>query len=108
MKYELIEAIRGRAEKATAGPWYTASTTDGPWIIEENGNIISGTCAHVSDGGFIANAREDIPALLAEVERLNGVVGALISTLELIEERTEGQANKLARGAIKYANEEIR
>ena len=74
---EQLEAIRKRAEAALEGPWITAHTTDGQWIIEENGDIISGTVTRVDDATFIIRSREDIPALLAEVERLRA---ALYST----------------------------
>ena len=46
-----LEAIKARATAATEGPW----EWDDPTI-----------------GQFLAHAREDIPALLAEVERLRG------------------------------------
>lgn len=48
---------------------------------------------------------QDVFSLLAEVEYMSGVVGALQSTLELIYDRTEGQTAELAREAIQYAEE---
>ncbi|KQL18808.1 hypothetical protein [Cytobacillus solani] len=47
----------------------------------------------------------DVYALIAEIEYMNGVVGALKSSLELIYDRVEGQAAELAREAIEYAEE---
>jgi hypothetical protein len=51
---------------------------------------------------------KDVPALIAEVERLNGVVGTLVSDLELIEDHTEGRGLLIVQEAIKYGEEELR
>lgn len=74
---EALEAIRKRAEAATTGPWYTAHTFDGQWIIKENGDIISGTVSRDDDATFIIHSREDIPALLSEVERLRSYISRI-------------------------------
>jgi hypothetical protein len=71
-----LAAIRAREAAAFRGPWYTDSLTehdgsvsvgvatqDDTWIIE-----LSDIAA--ADAEFIAAARSDVPALLAEVERL--------------------------------------
>ena len=65
---EELAEIRERSEMAAAGPWELADTTEGAWIIDEEGDIISGTCESTTDAVFIAHAREDIPKLIAEVE----------------------------------------
>lgn len=62
-----IDAIRARAEAATPGPW---ADHDGPLLEDVVAYIYSD-----ADEAFIAHAREDVPALLAEVERLG--IGAL-------------------------------
>lgn len=75
--------IRSRLALASPGPWYhcpkrswdtggiySTSEIDNPWgheifaVIEE---YMHGT---KEDGEFLAHAREDIPWLLAEIERL--------------------------------------
>ena len=67
-------AIRERAAKAFSGPWtyedfpgnvYTVST-------DYHGDypLVAADCRDDETGQFIAHAREDIPALLADVERL--------------------------------------
>ena len=76
MTQEQLDAIQGREAKATEGPW----GVDGP---AQRGPGDSLAVYHVEDGGtvayvqpswddaeFIAHARTDIPALLAEVEWL--------------------------------------
>ena len=55
MNKEQIEAIRSRCNAATPGPWSVNSLS----IIHK-----------FEDYYFIANARQDIPFLLSEVERL--------------------------------------
>lgn len=89
---EQFEKIRKRAEAATSGPWtYVSETEDRyemPKFISPEFPIMSfgdctafypieGTPPDDADADFIANAREDIPALLAEVERLQNDVIAL-------------------------------
>lgn len=78
---EELNVIKERCEKATEGPWnyyhedgvVTTSDPDAcyaPEIVEEVG--------HGYNGEFIAHAREDIPKLLAEVERLREWNGRLL------------------------------
>src|SRR5690606_21978359 len=71
MTPEQLAAIRARAEAATPGPWH-----------DDQDGMVYSTCQPgcavvindidlaVEDAEFIAHAREDIPALVAEVERL--------------------------------------
>jgi hypothetical protein len=75
---EELEAIRKRAEAATQGPWfdsetvYVVSNVSGD-SIEWDADFIAET-QEQSDAEFIAHAREDVPKLLAEIERLQGVI----------------------------------
>ena len=71
MTDEELRAIRDRCEKATPGPW-----------IEDNGYRVRNMAGEVlfetkhfeasvgNDAAFCANARSDVPKLLAEVDRL--------------------------------------
>lgn len=81
-----LEEIALRADKATEGPWGIADTSDGAWIVDESGGIITGTTERLSDANFTAHAREDIPSLLehiskqeAEIDRLQKQVDELYS-----------------------------
>ncbi len=69
---EALAAIRKRAEAATAGPWEADIYT----IYHEEGGHIAEVVAdnQFDNMHFIAHAREDIPALLAEVERLRSLM----------------------------------
>ncbi|MCR5226187.1 MAG: hypothetical protein K6E27_03110 [Eubacterium sp.] len=72
---KLIE-IRKRADSATKGPW-KAYVEDrdfqaGSSFIQTQGEDIELIGATEADYDFIANARQDIPKLLDEIERLRG------------------------------------
>jgi hypothetical protein len=59
-----IDAIRRRADAATDGPWTGAN------YRMALAGLATSTGNHAADAEFIAHARTDVPALLAEVERL--------------------------------------
>lgn len=71
-----VDAIRARAASATPGPWEIEARTFG--------YLVHGARAHVErleNAAFIANARQDVPDLLAaldqaerEIARLRAVV----------------------------------
>lgn len=61
-----LAAIKKRIEAASAGPWTAAD--DGLVWATRLGDPVSGS-VEIEDAEFIAAARTDIPALVAEVER---------------------------------------
>lgn len=68
-----IEEIRERESKATRGPW---RVVDGRSFGVQSSDKNIASCFRRDNEVFIAHAREDIPFLLVEVERLNDVVKA--------------------------------
>lgn len=68
MKAEELAVIKERAEKATEGPWYV-DNYDGSVRGDDNKFICSQNFED-SDAEFIAHARQDVPKLVVEVERL--------------------------------------
>ena len=89
MTEEQLQEIKERVAKATPGPWkwenygaeYDFETTMPSLNGVNNKEIMNfgdgeqyypteGTPPDEADAGFIAHAREDVPALIAEVERL--------------------------------------
>ena len=87
---ELIAEIRARADAVTEGPWAAARAFGGRvYLLANSGTADEIRLASIfenSDAKFIAHAREDIPNLLAaleraeaEVVRLNWVIGAVQS-----------------------------
>ena len=71
---EDIRAIRLRCDQATPGPWTSfvegREQMSGSDFIRTSGEDIYLTGATAADQDFIAHARQDIPALIAEIERL--------------------------------------
>jgi hypothetical protein len=77
-----LQAIKKRCERATPGPWLVERVHHAP---ERVGYIVPARDRHErivetdsgcygpnpADADFIAHAREDVPALLAEVSRLS-------------------------------------
>lgn len=76
MKHEQIEAIRERAEDTSFEKAYVKGDPWKGYEVRSEGNgmvIAEASCG--TDADFIAHAREDVPALLAEVERLRNSLG---------------------------------
>lgn len=69
-----LDAIRARAEAATEGPWFA-------WDRAVGWNIV---ITRPEDAAFIAAARTDVPALLAEVERLREALAASEAQVERV------------------------
>jgi hypothetical protein len=93
-----LEPIKKRERAATPGPWLFDA--QGDWGLSTPMNmggysttIVCGMLGEhepvfedtypigaVQDGDFMANAREDIPAMIAEIERLRAELDNLVST----------------------------
>jgi len=90
-----LAAIEARCEKATAGPWedagHTVIQSVNPWddVIPSEVSCgawcLGGTPKPVreSDRAFIAHARQDIPALLAEVRRLKAFHHYVVNDMQI-------------------------
>lgn len=77
MTDERLAEIEARANAATPGPWrYTLYFVMSPsqGLIADIG---PGSASVNSDAAFIAHARTDVPALLAEVRRLREEIVSL-------------------------------
>ncbi|MDM5229675.1 hypothetical protein [Lysinibacillus pakistanensis] len=94
MNQEQLNAIKQRVEKATIGPWCVNEEIDGIYdgcrTVVKAPNAPSKWATRIVSVGqtrrhirkdaesnieFIAHAREDVPALVAEVERLREALG---------------------------------
>jgi hypothetical protein len=84
-----LDAVQARADAATEGPWAWEQTGDKDsswavgWVMDQDENplsgrletgegiVVEGVCegiaANPADGEFIAHARTDVPALVAEL-----------------------------------------
>jgi len=80
-----LEAIRGRADRATPGPWCVAGSprnfvvarhgasercSDNP-VLWADDDCLGGSAA---DAEFVAAARSDVPRLVDEVDRLREIL----------------------------------
>jgi hypothetical protein len=87
MSDDELNAIEARANAATPGPWTQGEIAAGDlpyaggcFAVEVFGATadpyaVLAECQHEADAAFIAAARTDIPALVAEVRRLRAVLG---------------------------------
>lgn len=80
---EELASIKERCEKTTAGPW--TSYFEGRDHVSGSNFIMTGEGANrgddieligakIEDQDFIAHARQDIPKLLGEIERLKMLI----------------------------------
>ena len=73
---EQLRQMVARSEAATPGPWRSfvegRDHTSGDSFIRTSGDDLYLTGASVADQDFIASARQDVPALAAEIARLRG------------------------------------
>ncbi|MCY8915631.1 hypothetical protein MOE20_06735 [Bacillus atrophaeus] len=76
-----LEEIRQRADAATEGPWHYVITTEGAYILDQDSDLISGECEREQDARFIAHARQDIPWLISEIDRLNSGIDSVLYDL---------------------------
>lgn len=80
MTDEELKAIEERVNATTAAPWCTGSI---PWQVWFDGGYgkVCRIESKAEDRDFIANARQDVPALLEEVRRLNRLKDVLLDTV---------------------------
>ena len=99
-----LQAIEARASAATPGPWrsddqvvgWMGGTQPGVAVRNQDGNVrdavamvvdmraaeISGSLRPIEDAAFIAAARMDVPALVAEVRRLRALIAEAVPLFE--------------------------
>ena len=101
-----LDAIEARAEAATPGPW-TARLSD-MWEINAGSDLVSvvescwlpddceagqhGGIPDVDDARFIAHARTDVPALVAELRAAREVVEAGAALMATYEPTWDGRS----------------
>jgi hypothetical protein len=108
-----LDAIEARANAATPGPWSTGDDDNGDcWIrIPDHdlyfGNIeeVSKCCLDMAD--FIAHARSDVPALVAEVRNLRAYVAALDSEIKVFYGEPVNTAQRSPEATIAVLVQEL-
>jgi len=91
MTKEQLDAIRERCEAASMGPWIAEEPWKRPGVytVKQKDIYIDWICYmqisnqpnYTNDANFIAHAREDIPALLDEIDRLNRELDAAVEVI---------------------------
>ena len=85
-----LNAIEARAKAATRGPWYEEG-----WFTEnEDGDYVE---IEPADAAFSTHAREDIPALLAEVKRQAAELAAVTAERDAAVNELRGKCQYCAR-----------
>jgi hypothetical protein len=75
-----LQAIEARANAATPGPWQLTGGRDEVYdIIGDGRDVVQQVLS--PDAEFIASARTDVPALVAEVRRLRGICDGVAQKL---------------------------
>jgi len=92
MTPEQLAAWRQLADATTPGPWEAMEFAQGYGFVTPTDNGKLRVIFHtdeiaVADAAFIAAAREAVPALLAEVERLQAIVAASTVKIRELENR---------------------
>jgi cbb3-type cytochrome oxidase cytochrome c subunit len=82
-----LDQIQARADAATSGPWMFDGTT--LWGCDEHGPLrVGDTIANDADREFIAHARADVPALVAEVRWLRDLANQLADDAAAADQTT--------------------
>lgn len=112
MSEQELAVIKERADKATVGPWFY----EGERVSSENGrgvfSILNEQYIYGNDYDlrFIEHAREDIPKLVAEVERLQNKLSLHTlgkRNLDVMIAHKDEEIARLRKALEFYANEEI-
>lgn len=87
MNQKQIEEIRAKERAATPGPWWHTPpvATIEQRIIDYDGTGMVrtkiGTIDCPEDAQFVAHARQDVPALLDEIDRLRGLLDSAVQDI---------------------------
>lgn len=105
-----LNEIETRLASATAGPWRTqiaacdhTDAEDHSAVKGGDGALVSGCIEWESDATFIAHAREDIPALIAEVRRLRAERDARDSDISALIAHVEDHGEDAASDEVYVA-----
>lgn len=105
MTRDQLDAIRARVKAATPGPWRASRwPSNNPGITEAWG--LSGMVTF-ADATFCGHAREDVPALLAEVERLKVEVERLTAELDMEDGNLQVAVQRLTTEVVAKTKQNV-
>lgn len=106
MNQKQLNAIKERVAKATPGPWLVEeSRYEGRFnaaSVDENYDLPA-CLMGIDDAEFVTHSREDVPALVVEVEKLRKALEKVMEIEAPIMEGTEGwetRSYEIARQAL--------
>jgi hypothetical protein len=90
MTQERLDAIKARCEAATRGPWTLTGSKHQLVDSDDKAPMYKSIVCEVwhdtpNNAAFIVHARQDIPDLLQEVERLQAANNRLLERLEQLQ-----------------------
>ncbi|MFJ7920019.1 hypothetical protein ACIQ6U_09695 [Lysinibacillus fusiformis] len=94
MNQEQLNVIKERVGKATQGPWEYDEEDRGIWNKGAL-NYLGIVKLPNNDADFIAHSREDVPILVAEVERLQKRLAQTEECYEIMEKATFKATDKM-------------
>lgn len=96
-----LKAVKERCDAATVPPWRAGWLNRMPAVCVKIGGVDISIClgAEVNDAEFIAHAREDVPALIAEIERLTRVEQAL--RIQCVSPRNARRKHRARMGGMR-------
>lgn len=108
-----LDAIEARANAATPGPWEANGADVTTRYISHGKGLVRWQIASYVDPRdltFIAHAREDVPALVAEVRRLRGIeqeMEDLEEQLQDLEEETADHDERMTHEEVQSLVEKV-
>ena len=125
MNEQRLQEIKQRAEKATPGPWkvyqdaistrigteFMHPQLNGPVPVITDAYHVGGAISiyiDAADAEFIAHAREDVPALVVEIERLQNTIAlheVNKRNLDAMIEHKDAEIERLRKALEFYADE---
>lgn len=96
MNTQRLSEIKERAEKATVGPWRSEADEQGHFVTVFNydhGEYFA--VSDKADAEFVAHARQDVPDLIAEVERLKGILSVCYDEYADLDSRYKKSQKRL-------------
>ena len=102
MTHDELEAIEARCNTATPGPWKFEHTpySDDPIRVGNSEYIICHSVLSKRDANFIAQARQDVSALIAEVKRLKRERDAAVCDMDNVVVEAVDNSRGVKSGCI--------
>ncbi|ALV02212.1 hypothetical protein JD965_13540 [Bacillus siamensis] len=100
-----LEEIRQRADAATEGPWRIGKQSpNGLNNIGTIGGLLTAQTTNEDDAKYIAHARQDIPWLISEIDRLNSGIDSVLYDLRNEDITDPHVVNQITQNLVAVLN----